>query len=82
MMRGGNSQSFGGVNFVVSTATFPKITNHRQNFLAKVRFGNHILFPFLTSAFYMVSMQMGTFKDVKLTASSIRSSVSSCHAFS
>lgn len=81
-MRVGNSQFFGGVNFVVSTSTFPKITNHRQNFLATVRFGDHILFPFLTPAFYVVSMQIGAFKDIKLAASCIRSSVSSCHAFS
>lgn len=81
-MRVGNSQFFGEVNFVVSTHTAPKITNHRQNFLAQVRFGDHILFPFLTSAFYKGSMQIGAFKDVKLAASSTRSLGSGCHAFS
>lgn len=80
-MRAGNSQLFGGVNFVVSTSSFPKVTNHRQNFRVKVKFGDHILFPFLTSAFYIASMQIGAFKDVKLAASSIRSSVSSCQGF-
>lgn len=82
MMRVGNSQFFGEVNFVVSTSTFPKITNHRQNFLAQVRFGDHILFPFLMSVFYIRSMQIGALKDAKLAAFSIRSSGSSCHAFS
>lgn len=81
-MRVGNSQFFGEVNFVVSTSTFPTITNHRQNLLAQVRFGDHILLPFLASAFYIGSMQIGAFKDVKLAASSIRNLVSSCHAFS
>lgn len=80
-MRVGNSQFFGEVNFVVSTHTSPKITNHGQNFLAQVRFGDHILFPFLMSAFYKGSMQIGAFKDVKLAASSTRSLGSSCHAF-
>lgn len=81
-MRVGNSQFFGEVNFVVSTSIFPKITNHRQNFLAQMGFGDQILFPFLMSIFYIWSMQIGAFKDAKLAASPIRSLVNSCHAFS